>query len=124
MPDVDSDGTPELVSGVETPPIPVPDVPGADATARGLPRRIDLTLRQRLIVDSSAVADLALRTSIATLIGATMVPTVAGAGLVAACQPGGRMDRTAMSETSGSTAASRPSTRRCATSGAASNATT
>ena len=42
------------------PPIPVPDVPGADATARGLPRRVDLTLRQRLIVDSSAVADLGL----------------------------------------------------------------
>ena len=41
------------------PPIPVPDVPGADATARGLPRRVDLTLRQRLIVDSSAVADIA-----------------------------------------------------------------
>ena len=43
------------------PPIPVPDVPGADATDRGLPRRIDLTLRQRLIVDSSAMADIALR---------------------------------------------------------------
>ena len=42
------------------PPIPVPDVPGADATVRGLPRRVDLTLRQRLIVDSSAVAALAV----------------------------------------------------------------
>ena len=50
------------------PPIPVPDVPGADATARGLPRRIDLTLRQRLIVDASAMADVALRTGIASLI--------------------------------------------------------
>lgn len=60
-------------------PIPVPDVPGADASARGLPRRIDLTMRQRLIVDSSAIADLALRTSIASLLSATMVPSVASA---------------------------------------------
>jgi pimeloyl-ACP methyl ester carboxylesterase len=58
------------------PPIPVPDVPGADASARGLPRLIDLTLRQRLIVDSSAMADIALRTAIASLLGVTMVPTV------------------------------------------------
>jgi pimeloyl-ACP methyl ester carboxylesterase len=63
------------------PPIPVPDVPGADATARGLPRRIDLTLRQRLIVDSSAVADVALRTTIASLIGAAMIPSVLGTAL-------------------------------------------
>ncbi|WNG88119.1 alpha/beta fold hydrolase [Mycobacterium sp. ITM-2016-00317] len=61
------------------PPIPVPDVPGADAGSRGLPRRVDLTLRQRLIVDSSAIADLALRTSIASLLSATMVPSVVGA---------------------------------------------
>ncbi|WP_308124038.1 alpha/beta hydrolase family protein [Mycolicibacterium xanthum] len=59
--------------------LPVPDVPGADATARGLPRRADLTRQQRLIVDTSAVADLALRTSIASLLAATMVPTLAGA---------------------------------------------
>ncbi|MCH9667197.1 MAG: alpha/beta hydrolase [Actinomycetia bacterium] len=66
-------------SPAEAPPIPVPDVPGADATARGLPRRIDLTWRQRLVVDSSAVADLALRTSIASLLSATMAPSVAAA---------------------------------------------
>ncbi|SEH51257.1 Alpha/beta hydrolase family protein [Mycolicibacterium rutilum] len=60
------------------PPIPVPDVPGADATARGLPRRIDLTLRQRLVVDASAVADLGLRTAIASLLATTMLPTLAG----------------------------------------------
>jgi hypothetical protein len=62
-------------------PIPVPDVPGADATAQGLPRRVDLTLRQRLIVDSSAVADIGLRTAIASLIGATMVPSVLATAL-------------------------------------------
>jgi len=59
------------------PPIPVPDVPGADATARGLPRRVDLTFRQRLIVDSSAVADLGLRTALASVVGAAMLPQVA-----------------------------------------------
>jgi pimeloyl-ACP methyl ester carboxylesterase len=63
------------------PPIPVPDVPGADASARGLPRRADLTLRQRLIVDSSAVADIALRTAIAALVGAAMLPPVMAAVL-------------------------------------------
>ena len=63
------------------PPIPVPDVAGADATVGGLPRRVDLTLRQRLIVDSSAVADIALRTAIASLLGATMVPTMLASAL-------------------------------------------
>src|SRR5690349_11688926 len=63
------------------PPIPVPDVPGADASARGLPRRVDLTLRQRLIVDSSAVADLGLRTALASVVGAAMLPQVALAAL-------------------------------------------
>lgn len=63
------------------PPIPVPDVPGADASRRGLPRRVDLTRRQRLIVDSSAVADIALRTAIASLLGAAMLPPVVGAML-------------------------------------------
>ena len=68
-------------SAAVDPPIPVPDVPGADASARGLPRRVDLTLRQRLIVDSSAVADIALRTATASLLGATMVPTVLNTAL-------------------------------------------
>ena len=63
------------------PPIPVPDVAGADATAGGLPRRSDLTLQQRLVVDASAVADLGLRTAVASLVGAAMLPTVAGAVL-------------------------------------------
>ncbi|MCB0949171.1 MAG: alpha/beta fold hydrolase [Mycobacterium sp.] len=83
MPDVESDTShaeaPQLLADAEAPPIPIPDIPGADATARGLPRRVDLTLRQRLIVDSSAAADLALRTSIASLLSATMLPGVAGA---------------------------------------------
>jgi pimeloyl-ACP methyl ester carboxylesterase len=63
------------------PPIPVPDVPGADAGARGLPRRVDLTLRQRLIVDTSAIADLGLRTALASVVGAAMVPQMALAAL-------------------------------------------
>ena len=61
------------------PPIPVPDVPGADAGARGLPRREDLTLAQRLVVDSSAVADVALRTTIASVLGVAMLPSMVGA---------------------------------------------
>ncbi|WP_319455783.1 MULTISPECIES: alpha/beta hydrolase family protein [unclassified Mycobacterium] len=63
------------------PPIPVPDVAGADATAGGLPRRADLTWEQKLVVDASAVADLGLRTAIASLVGAAMLPRVAGAVL-------------------------------------------
>ena len=63
------------------PPILVPDVPGADVTARGLPRRIDLTRQQRLVVDASAVADLALRTAVASIVGAAMLPRLAGAAL-------------------------------------------
>ncbi|BBX90106.1 peptidase [Mycolicibacterium boenickei] len=57
------------------PPIPVPDVPGGDAGAGGLPRRADLTLRQRAIVDASAIADIALRTGVASIVATSMVPT-------------------------------------------------
>ncbi|KWX21746.1 peptidase [Mycolicibacterium wolinskyi] len=56
------------------PPIPIPDVPGADASSRGLPRRVDLTVRQRAIVDASAAADLVLRTGVASVVAASMVP--------------------------------------------------
>jgi hypothetical protein len=63
------------------PPIPVPDVDGADATPGGLPRRQDLSLRQKLIVDSSAIADVGLRTAIASIVGAAMLPKVAAAAL-------------------------------------------
>lgn len=58
-------------------PIPVPDIPGADAGNRGLPSRSELTQVQRLIVDSSAMVDLGLRTAIASLIAATVLPSVA-----------------------------------------------
>jgi pimeloyl-ACP methyl ester carboxylesterase len=68
---------PPSAEPVDPPPLPVPDVPGADATARGLPRRVDLTVRQRLIVDSSAIADLGLRTALASVVGAAMLPQVA-----------------------------------------------
>lgn len=54
--------------------VPVPDVPGADADARGLPDRSELTLRQRMIVDSSAIVDVGLRTFVASLVGVAMVP--------------------------------------------------
>lgn len=63
------------------PPVPVPDVAGADATSRGLPRRADLTWQQRLIVDSSAVADLGLRTALASVIGAGMIPRMAASAV-------------------------------------------
>ena len=63
------------------PPIPFPDVPGADATKGGLPRRADLTWEQKLIVDSSAIADLGLRTTLASVIGAAMLPRLAMAAL-------------------------------------------
>ncbi len=57
-------------------PIPVPDVPGADAGSAGLPDRSDLTALQRLVVDSSALADLGLRTAISTVVGAAVAPTI------------------------------------------------
>ncbi len=57
-------------------PIPVPDIAGGDAGSRGLPARSDLSLLQKAIVDSSAVADIGLRTAIASLVGAAMLPPV------------------------------------------------
>jgi pimeloyl-ACP methyl ester carboxylesterase len=56
--------------------VPVPDVPGADAGARGLPDRSELTLCQRLIVESSAIADLGLRTAVASVVSAAMIPPI------------------------------------------------
>ncbi len=75
-----SSSQPDVAANVD-PPIPVPDVAGADATRGGLPRRVDLTMQQKLIVDSSAIADLGLRTAIASLVGAAMLPRVASAAL-------------------------------------------
>jgi pimeloyl-ACP methyl ester carboxylesterase len=71
-------------SAVE-PPVPVPDVPGAEAGSEGLPARSSLSATQRLIVDVSALADLGLRTAVASLVGAAMVPPV-----LAAARPGGQ----------------------------------
>lgn len=62
-------------------PLPLPDVPGADAGAEGLPQRSQLTARQRLIVDSSAAADIGLRTAISTVLGVTMLPTITASAL-------------------------------------------
>ncbi|MEB3065353.1 alpha/beta hydrolase family protein [[Mycobacterium] zoologicum] len=66
------------------PPLPVPDVPSADADERGLPDRSELSLREKMIVDTSAFADLGLRTMVASLVAAAMMPavvtTVAGRG--------------------------------------------
>ncbi|WP_046318946.1 alpha/beta fold hydrolase [Mycobacterium sp. UM_Kg1] len=58
------------------PPIPVPDVPGADAGAQGLPDRSELSLREKLIVDTSAFADIGLRTGVASMVAAAMFPSV------------------------------------------------
>lgn len=55
---------------------PVLDIPGADAGRRGLPDRSELTSTQRAIVDASVLADLGLRTAVASMIGAAMMPRV------------------------------------------------
>lgn len=70
-----------MTSDPVDPPVPVPNIPGADASAGGLPRRSDLTVRQRLTVDASAAADLALRTGVASMVGAAMLPSVLTAAL-------------------------------------------
>ena len=57
-------------------PLPLPDVPGADAGATGLPDRSELTTFQRAVVDVSALADIGLRTAISTVVGAAVAPTV------------------------------------------------
>jgi pimeloyl-ACP methyl ester carboxylesterase len=63
------------------PPIPVPDVPGADAGALGLPDRATLPVGQRFIVDASAISDIGLRTAVASMISVAMVPTALTVGL-------------------------------------------
>jgi pimeloyl-ACP methyl ester carboxylesterase len=59
------------------PPVPVPNVPGADAGAHGLPDRSELSFGQRLIVDASAAADIGLRTFVAAIVAAAMLPPIA-----------------------------------------------
>jgi pimeloyl-ACP methyl ester carboxylesterase len=59
------------------PPVPVPNVPGADAGAHGLPDRSELSFGQRLIVDASAAADIGLRTFVASIVAAAMLPPIA-----------------------------------------------
>jgi pimeloyl-ACP methyl ester carboxylesterase len=60
------------------PPVPVPDVPGADvpAGADGLPPRSALSPRQRMVVEASAIGDLALRTWVASVLATTVTPAV------------------------------------------------
>jgi hypothetical protein len=72
------------------PPMPVPNVPGAEAGPHGLPGRAALSAGQRLIVDASAMFDIGLRTAIASMVGAALVPTVLG---VAAGNGQARSDR-------------------------------
>jgi dienelactone hydrolase len=56
----------------------VPDVPGADvpAGAEGLPSRSALSTRQRMVVDTTAMSDFALRTAISSVLSATVTPAV------------------------------------------------
>jgi pimeloyl-ACP methyl ester carboxylesterase len=63
------------------PPIPVPDMPGGDAGTGGLPERSALSARERLIVDTSSITDIGLRTAVASIISATVTPAVAAAVL-------------------------------------------
>jgi len=60
------------------PPIPVPDVPGADVPvgAEGLPPRSALSPRQRVVVEASAIGDRALRTWAASVLATTVAPAV------------------------------------------------
>jgi pimeloyl-ACP methyl ester carboxylesterase len=55
------------------PPVPVPNVEGGEAP-HGLPDRSELTVRQRLTVDLSAIADIGLRTFVASMVGVAMIP--------------------------------------------------
>ncbi|QLL07990.1 alpha/beta hydrolase family protein [Mycobacterium vicinigordonae] len=59
-----------------SPPLPIPDVPGGEAGADGLPSRSALSIRQRLVVDASAVSDVALRTTASSLLATTVAPSV------------------------------------------------
>ncbi|WP_186245526.1 alpha/beta hydrolase family protein [Mycobacterium simulans] len=58
------------------PPVPIPDVAGADAGAEGLPPLSALSVRQRLVVESSAIGDIAMRTAAASVLSTTVAPAV------------------------------------------------
>ena len=64
-------------------PIPVPNVPGADvpADADGLPPRSALSPRQRMVVDASAIGDVALRTWVSSVLASTVAPAVVATSL-------------------------------------------
>ncbi|QNI05345.1 alpha/beta fold hydrolase [Mycobacterium kubicae] len=62
-------------------PVPLPDVPGADAGAEGLPALSALTPRQRLVLESSALSDIALRTAVASILSVTVAPAVLAGAL-------------------------------------------
>jgi pimeloyl-ACP methyl ester carboxylesterase len=74
------------------PPVPVPNVPGADAGVHGLPDRSELSLCQRLTVDASAAADIGLRTFVASIVAAAMLPPIA-AELIRRSGTAGERDR-------------------------------
>src|SRR5690242_12292604 len=59
-------------------PIPLPDAPGADVPpgAEGLPPRSALSSRDRMVVEASAVGDLALRTWVSSVLATTVAPVV------------------------------------------------
>ncbi|OBK21039.1 peptidase [Mycobacterium asiaticum] len=63
------------------PPVPIPDVPGGDASVKGLPPLSALSPRQRAVVEASALSDLALRTTASSVLAATVAPVVVGANL-------------------------------------------
>lgn len=63
-------------------PVPIPDVPGADAGAAGLPDLVALPLRQRAFVEATALSDIGLRTAVATMLAATMATPVLATSLL------------------------------------------
>ena len=64
-------------------PVPVPDVPGGDvpSSADGLPPRSALSPRQRVVVQASAIGDLALRTWVSSVLATTVAPAVVAGSL-------------------------------------------
>lgn len=71
----------ELPNDEVEPVIPLPDIPGHDAGRSGLPKRSQLTPLQRAVVDSSAIADVGLRTAIASVVAGAVLPSVVSGAL-------------------------------------------